>query len=48
MGGGDCDNDSECADGLVCGTKNCRDFYSNADVKADCCTNATTTITGKV
>ena len=53
-GQGDCDNDSECKDSLVCGyngndSENCRQIHGNlATADADCCiqnmtTNATTT-----
>jgi len=34
-GEGDCDSDSECADGLVCGTNNCGAGFPNSDY--DCC-----------
>ena len=41
VGGGDCDRDSDCAQGLKCGTDNCRgDFSSpgsNWGMVADCC-----------
>jgi len=37
LGQGDCDNDSDCATGLTCGTDNCRSFHSNASPTADCC-----------
>eukprot|EP01059_Diplonema_ambulator_P024404 TRINITY_DN4035_c0_g1_i1.p1 TRINITY_DN4035_c0_g1~~TRINITY_DN4035_c0_g1_i1.p1 ORF type:complete len:364 (+),score=38.14 TRINITY_DN4035_c0_g1_i1:55-1146(+) len=44
-GEGDCDSDSECAEGLVCGTDNCRAMHTkNADYinpTADCCDYAT-------
>ena len=45
IGGGDCDNDSECAGNLKCGTDNCAaDFSSpgsNWGLVADCCFGAT-------
>ena len=31
---GDCDEDDECADNLVCGTNNCFDSFKSS---ADCC-----------
>ena len=41
VGGGDCDNDSECAGTLVCGPDNCKTDFpssgSNWDTIADCC-----------
>ena len=45
VGQGDCDNDSHCKKGLICGSKtgygdkadNCRNFDPNADANADCC-----------
>lgn len=41
VGGGDCDYDGECADGLSCGTNNClQDFSipgSGWSGSADCC-----------
>ena len=37
IGEGDCDKDSECAAGLICGTDNCIDFRSNVHALADCC-----------
>lgn len=50
-GDGDCDSDSECADGLKCGEDNCNDFRSlkgypedsdgGWDTTDDCCYNAT-------
>jgi len=36
-GQGDCDRDSDCASGLICGTDNCLKFHHNALVNADCC-----------
>ena len=43
VGGGDCDNDSECASGLQCGNNNCKnDYYSSGSnwaIAADCCTS---------
>ena len=48
VGGGDCDNDSECAGDLICGEKeeesnNCQHDFPDSDVnwedKADCCIN---------
>ena len=39
-GGGDCDNDNECAGHSVCGNNNCRrDFGYNWGSDADCCTS---------
>jgi len=37
LGGGDCDDDSECSGDLVCGYNNCRDFHPNAGPTHDCC-----------
>merc|ERR1712002_521775 len=37
VGQGDCDRDSDCQSGLVCGKDNCRDFHRNAKRWADCC-----------
>ena len=37
QGEGDCDSDSECAEGLKCGLDNCRVFNPSAQVDADCC-----------
>ena len=34
LGGGDCDNDGECAGSLVCGTDNCGGIFESL---ADCC-----------
>merc|ERR1719312_53749 len=34
---GDCDSDSDCQDGLVCGKDNCQAIYPNAHPAADCC-----------
>ena len=43
VGGGDCDNDSECASGLQCGNNNCKNDYSSSGsnwaIAADCCTS---------
>ena len=43
VGGGDCDNDSECASGLQCGNNNCKSDYSSSGsnwaIAADCCTS---------
>jgi len=36
IGEGDCDKDSECMDGLVCGKDNC-EAGKGFDAKADCC-----------
>ena len=36
-GGGDCDSDSDCGLGLVCGHDNCQEFHPSADAQADCC-----------
>merc|ERR1711937_784973 len=36
-GEGDCDSDSECQSGLVCGTDNCQSFIPGAHYQADCC-----------
>ena len=42
LGGGDCDNDSDCAGNLICGVNNCRrDFETNGtkwNWYDDCCT----------
>ena len=37
LGGGDCDNDIECAGDLVCGTDNCIDWDSAWPSTSDCC-----------
>ena len=37
VGGGDCDSDSDCKSGHVCGSNNCRDYNKKADRTADCC-----------
>jgi len=37
---GDCDKDSDCRAGLVCGDNNCKDFHNEAGDKDDCCTYA--------
>merc|ERR1712106_63632 len=37
LGQGDCDSDAECANSLICGPDNCRDFHPNAESSADCC-----------
>jgi len=34
---GDCDNDSECESGLICGDNNCRKWHPGASKNADCC-----------
>ena len=39
LGGGDCDTDSDCKSGLVCGSNNCRKFNREASRTADCCEN---------
>ena len=36
---GDCDHDSECQDGLICGNNNCVTAW-NFPNSADCCTNS--------
>ena len=36
-GEGDCDRDSHCAEGLVCGKDNCRNFTKEAKANSDCC-----------
>ena len=38
-GGGDCDNDSHCGAGLMCGTDNCLFFDKLSKPDADCCMN---------
>ena len=42
LGGGDCDDDSECQGDLVCGADNCHSEFaspgSNWAEGADCCT----------
>eukprot|EP01064_Diplonema_japonicum_P009263 TRINITY_DN16730_c0_g2_i1.p1 TRINITY_DN16730_c0_g2~~TRINITY_DN16730_c0_g2_i1.p1 ORF type:complete len:369 (+),score=127.01 TRINITY_DN16730_c0_g2_i1:72-1109(+) len=43
FGIGDCDNDDQCGDGLVCGLNNCRAMHPEIDPvllhhRADCCT----------
>ena len=41
LGGGDCDDDSQCAGNLVCGSDNCRRDFSSSNSNwmtgADCC-----------
>merc|ERR1712098_973847 len=37
VGEGDCDRNSDCRPGLVCGTNNCRKFVPGAQSMADCC-----------
>ena len=37
LGGGDCDNDIECAGDLVCGTDNCIGWDSAWPSTSDCC-----------
>ena len=37
LGGGDCDKDSECVPGTVCGKDNCQDFHPTAAKLSDCC-----------
>ena len=36
-GEGDCDNDDECGDMLICGDNNCRNFGQYYHRKDDCC-----------
>merc|ERR1711915_1041043 len=40
LGGGDCDSNSHCQSGLVCGNNNCRNFHPGAQSSADCCERA--------
>jgi len=37
VGQGDCDRDSDCQDGLICGNDNCRPFIPGVHPRADCC-----------
>jgi len=37
LGQGDCDTNNDCALGLTCGSKNCRQFHPNAASNMDCC-----------
>ena len=37
VGGGDCDNNNECAGDLICGSDNCDEFHNNTNPTADCC-----------
>merc|ERR1711962_266925 len=37
VGQGDCDRDSDCQDGLICGNDNCRSFIPGVPPRADCC-----------
>merc|ERR1711962_147094 len=37
VGQGDCDRDSDCQDGLICGNDNCRSFIPGVHPRADCC-----------
>ena len=39
VGGGDCDKDSQCSPGLMCGTNNCLLFDKLSESDADCCMN---------
>ena len=41
VGGGDCDEDDDCAGDLVCGTNNCVEFNLFASLYADCCKSGT-------
>ena len=49
-GEGDCDNNDECKDDLVCGDNNCKQFGDFYHEKDDCCVenniNKTMSITG--
>ena len=53
LGGGDCDYDHDCQDGLVCGEDRCGDFPENKDWGAyygprlyyDCCVPGVPTFT---
>ena len=38
LGEGDCDDDTDCAGNLVCGTDNCVNFDSSWPSTSDCCT----------
>ena len=38
LGDGDCDYDSECEAGLVCGINNCEQASGNYPAEYDCCT----------
>jgi len=38
FGEGDCDHDSDCRVGFMCGSNNCHEFHPNAATHADCCT----------
>lgn len=37
VGQGDCDKNSDCAVGLLCGKDNCQQFHPNAEKSSDCC-----------
>merc|ERR1712066_251472 len=37
LGEGDCENDNDCRDDLVCGNNNCKQFAAYFDKKDDCC-----------
>merc|ERR1712212_76517 len=37
VGEGDCDHDSDCQDGLICGRDNCPRYLAGAHRQADCC-----------
>jgi len=43
LGQGDCDQDDECEEGLICGRNNCIDFNPDASRYSDCCIAAPTT-----
>ena len=51
LGGGDCDYDHDCQDGLVCGEDRCSDFPENKDwgwydhLYYDCCVPGVPTFT---
>ena len=34
---GHCDNDDECVQDHICGDKNCRNFWNNAEPTTNCC-----------
>jgi len=37
IGGGDCDKNSDCENGLICGQDNCKTWHPQAHQAADCC-----------
>ena len=40
MGGGGCDSDEHCREGLVCGSDNCQQYHQHTQGDEDCCERA--------